>query len=57
MENMNFSNEHLFTHKVNVDLNPFGPTVMNVVVYHVDITHIVAVDNGRRAKWLTCLLK
>lgn len=34
MENMNFSNEHLFTHKVNVDLNPFGSAVMNEVDVH-----------------------
>jgi hypothetical protein len=57
MENPNASKGHLFTHKVNVQLNVLGPAMMNGVGGKVHHRDVVTVDNRSLEDMMMQLLK
>jgi hypothetical protein len=45
MENANLAESHLFTDKMDVDLNVLGTTMVDWVCCHIDSADVVTVDN------------
>jgi hypothetical protein len=46
MKNMNFVECHLLSYKVNINLNVFSTSMLDLIGGHVDRRNIITIDNG-----------
>jgi hypothetical protein len=57
MQDTDLAKRHLFSNKMNVDLDVLGTTMLHWVRSHVDHAHIVAEDHCRRREGVMKLAK